>query len=241
MCIPAMKDIALSTTHLSKHFASNKAVNRVSLTIEKGEIYALVGPNGSGKTTLIKLIVGLLEKTSGSVHIGGIDTASELQKARRLVGYVSDDPRSYGYLTGYEYLVFSGTLHGLLKRQIEKRVRELEGIFPIKHLLPQTMMNYSRGTMQKVALLSALIHEPQVLLIDEPIVGLDPASIDILGALLKTFAAGGGSVLMATHILQFAEDYADRAGIMHEGSIISEFSDSRMKRIQKHFKDILGY
>ncbi len=226
---------AIHTEGLSKHFGSVRAVDRVNLKIPQGEIYALVGPNGSGKTTLMKLLVGLLAPTHGRAFIHQQDVSGDPEVVNRLFGYVSDDPRSYEYLTGYEFLVFHGRLHGMGEQVISTRIGELANTFHTGDLLSTQMAQYSRGTMQKVAVLAALLPQPRVLFIDEPIVGLDPQSIEALGELMRSVSRDGGTVFFSTHILQFAQKYATQVGIMHRGSIIKELGRKQARSLVKHF------
>jgi len=203
------------------------AVDNVNLSVNEGELYALIGPNGAGKTTLIKLLVGLLIPTAGSAAIAGFDVASWPLSAKKEIGYVPDDPSAYDYLTGLEFLMLTGRLRGMKEGEVKKRIEALMPLFPIADVVPTPMAQYSRGNKQKVAVLAALMTKPKILLIDEPIVGLDPASIDILGETLVKYARKGNTVFFVTHILPFAQKYARRVGIMKDGAITKETIVSR--------------
>ncbi|MEK7534669.1 MAG: ABC transporter ATP-binding protein [Patescibacteria group bacterium] len=226
---------AIKTINLSKQFDHIKAVNSVNLEIQTPQVYALIGPNGSGKTTLIKLLVGLLRPTHGSVSIFGHDILQEGEKAKEMFGYISDDPSPYDYLSGIEFLTLTGKLRRLPSSVIHDRISELLSLFPIQDIVYQRMGLYSRGNRQKLAFLAAFIAQPRLLIIDEPIVGLDPTSIDIFGKALKTFARNGGTVFFATHILSFAKRYADRVGIMHAGRIAREENISLRVSLDKWY------
>ena len=214
--------LAIKITGLSKDFDSFKAVKNVNLQVEKKEIYALVGPNGAGKTTLIKMLVGLLLPTTGQIEIGGIDILKSPEAAKAKIGYVSDDPIAYPFLTGEEFIILTARLRGMTKEIIFEKLQWLKEIFPIGEIFFQPIVNYSRGNREKIAFLSALIASPEILIIDEPIVGLDPQSIEIFGRELKKFTQNGGTVFFATHILPFAQKYATKAAIINQGEIVWE-------------------
>ena len=231
---------AICIKGISKSFGQCHAVSDVNISINEGKIYALIGPNGSGKTTLIKMITGLLIPDSGKVTIYDYDIQKEPEMAKTKFGYIADDPSVYEYLTGIEFLSLTGSLRGLHHHEIHDYIDELSGIFPIKDILYQPMVQYSRGNKQKVAFLSALLAKPKILIIDEPIVGLNPTSISTFGKTLSKFAKKGGSVFMATHILSFAQDYATRVGVMQNGKIVDERQIKSSTRLEELYNlDIL--
>lgn len=225
----------IETQNLSRDFDAVKAVKEVNLKINAGDIYALIGPNGAGKTTLIKMLVGLLKPTFGKIVIYGQEMSKNPIEAKGALGYLSDNPIVYDYLTGFEFLKMTGALRGMKEKEINSRTNELKDIFPLKEILWQRMGSYSRGNRQKTAFLAALIAKPEVLIIDEPIAGLDPSSITIFGDTLKKFAKEGGSVFLATHILSFGQTYATRVGLMSSGKILKETSvtDHNLEDIYK--------
>ncbi|OGG04847.1 hypothetical protein A2Z33_06090 [Candidatus Gottesmanbacteria bacterium RBG_16_52_11] len=210
--------------NLTKTFGTFIAVDSVNLSVGKGERYALIGPNGAGKTTLLKMLVGLLLPGSGNAAICGHDIVREPLAAKKHFGYVSDDPSAYDYLTGSEFLTMTGRLRGLAGAELDKRIARLVPLFPISGILRQSMTRYSRGNKQKIAFLASMLAEPELLIIDEPIVGLDSASIDTMGKTLVDYAARGNTVLFVTHILDFAQKFAGRVGVMHMGRITKELS-----------------
>jgi ABC-2 type transport system ATP-binding protein len=214
--------VAIATKNLTKRFGTFTAVDAVNLTVAEGEVYALIGPNGAGKTTLIKMLVGLLIPTGGSATISGSDIMRRPLSAKKEIGYVPDDPSAYDYLTGLEFLMLTGRLRGMKETEVKKRIDEMMPLFPIADIVPTPIAQYSRGNKQKVAILAALMTKPKTLIIDEPIVGLDPASIDMLGAMLVKYAREGHTVFFVTHILSFAQKYAQRVGVMKEGTIKKE-------------------
>lgn len=226
----------IMTHALSKSFGATHAVRSVSLQVKKGEIYALVGPNGAGKSTFIKLLVGLLDATSGKAEINGYSIATEPEAAKDQFGYISDDPTSYEYLSGREFLELTGNLRRMRSEEVKHRIHELLSLFPLQTVIDMPMGQYSRGNRQKVAFLAALMAKPSVLIIDEPIVGLDMASIDTFGKTIAQFAKDGGSVFLATHILTFADAIAHRVGVMEEGKIVKEASLSSRTSITSLYK-----
>lgn len=217
-----MTHLILQTENLGKNYGPKSAVTAVNLALSAGEIYALIGPNGAGKTTLLKMIVGLLSPSSGQAVISGHNIVSSAVEAKRTLGYVSDNPVVYDYLTGLEFLHLTGSLRALKPEAVQQRLEEILDLFPLTEILNQKMGSYSRGNRQKIAFLAAILAKPRLLVIDEPIAGLDPTSITTFGTTLKHFAAGGGTVLIATHILSFAQLYADRVGVMNDGKLIRE-------------------
>jgi ABC-2 type transport system ATP-binding protein len=232
-----MESAAIETEGLTRDYGKVRAVDNVNIKIKAGEIYALIGPNGAGKTTLIKMLVGLLRPTRGVAKICGFDINKESMGAKRSFGYVPDNPLVYDYLTGYEFLNMTGALRGVKEQEIKKRVSELTDIFPLKDILFQKMGTYSRGNRQKTAFLASIISKPEVLLIDEPISGLDPTSITAFGETLKKYVKDGGAVFLATHILSFGQKYADRVGAMDNGKIKKETPVNAEHNLEKIYKE----
>jgi ABC-2 type transport system ATP-binding protein len=215
----------LVTQSVTKRFGSARTipvVSDISISVDNGEVYALVGPNGAGKTTLLKMIVGLLRPTSGTIVICGINSLEHPMEVKTHFGYVPDEPSGYDFLSGMEFLIFTGKVRGMDSASLQARIRHLENIFPLGDTLSQPISEYSRGVKQKVLVLAALLTNPDILIIDEPIVGLDPPSIKILGNLFRTYAQSGHSVIFVTHILDFALRYATKAGVMKSGKLIRE-------------------
>jgi ABC-2 type transport system ATP-binding protein len=222
---------AIITHGLTKRFDTFTAVNSVNLSVKEGDLYALIGANGAGKTTLLKLLVGLLLPTAGTASIFGHDITRDPLAAKQHFGYVSDDPSAYDFLTGKEFLILTGRLRGMDGSALRDRIAELSDLFPIRDILSRPMTQYSRGNKQKVAFLASILTKPKLLIIDEPIVGLDSASIDIMGNALKTYTAEGNTVFIVTHILSFAQKYARQVGIMKEGKIIKEVPVTKTKSL----------
>lgn len=213
---------ALQVSHLSKFFGSKKVLSDIDLTLYPGDIYALVGPNGSGKTTLVKNIVGLLTPEAGSVTLNGFDIARDPLAAKTQFGYVPDGPGGFEFLTGREFLYFAATLKRLSQKQRAVELKKLLPLFPLAEVLDLPMQTYSRGNLQKVAFLASLLGRPPLLIIDEPVVGLDPASTETFGRILKDYAKAGHTVFFVTHILSFAQSYAHRFGLLDLGRLVHE-------------------
>ncbi len=210
--------LRLSLRNVCKTFDSLEAVRDMTLSIEPGEIFALIGPNGSGKTTTVKMIAGLYAPTSGAIEIEGKSIRTSPQEAKRAFGYIPDEPFVYERMSGREFLHLVGVLYDMPKGARDARIAELVPIFP--HVpIDDFVDHYSRGNKQKLSILAALLHEPKLLLVDEPIVGLDPESIVRVKSLFSDFASRGGTVFVCTHTLSFAESIADRVGILENGAL----------------------
>jgi ABC-2 type transport system ATP-binding protein len=212
----------LSLEGLTKHFAQRRALDGLSLSVGPGEIYGLIGPNGSGKTTTVKLATGLYRPTAGRVRIAGIDLQREPERAKRLLGYVPDEPFAYERLSGREFLHLVGELWGVAAAARTRTMDELAAVFQVGAILDTDVDTYSRGNRQKLSLIAALLHAPRLLVIDEPIVGLDPESALRTRDLLLRYAAGGGGILLCTHTLSFAEAVCRRVGLLRDGRLVAE-------------------
>ncbi|MBX7105694.1 MAG: ABC transporter ATP-binding protein [Gemmataceae bacterium] len=205
---------------VTKRYGTKLAVDRLSLTIPAGELFAFLGPNGAGKTTTIKMLCGLLFPTSGTVRVGGFDLATHGDDARRLIAFVPDTPYLYEKLTGREFLRFIGDLYGLdPARRLQKEDEVIE-LFRLGEFVDDLTERYSHGMRQRTVFAAALLHEPKVLIVDEPTVGLDPKSIRLLKDLLRKQARGGTTVFLSTHSLDIAQELADRIGIIDRGKVV---------------------
>ncbi len=207
--------------HLVKKFGDLTAVNDVSLSIKRGEFFAMLGPNAAGKTTTIKLLAGLIKPTSGCSRICGFDIQSQPLEARQRFAYVPDFPFLYDKLTAWEFFRFTGQLFHLDATRIEKNAQELVARFHLGEYADRALEGLSHGTRQRVAIVSALLHDPEVFVIDEPMVGLDPQHARIVKDVLKERSLAGMTVLVSTHQLSIAEEMADRIGIIHGGKLIA--------------------
>jgi ABC-2 type transport system ATP-binding protein len=213
-------DAALDITSLSKRFGRVEAVRDLSLSVERGEIYAFLGPNGAGKTTTLRVAAGLLHPESGAVRICGHPVESDAMEFRRALGYVPDRPFLYGRLTAWEYLEFLARVHGLTRW--EGRAGDFLSLFHLADWRHQLIEGFSHGMRQKLVLTGALLHEPGLLLVDEPMVGLDPRSSRDVKGLFRDLAGSGMGILLSTHSLDVASELARRIGILHRGHLIAE-------------------
>ncbi len=206
---------------LVKRFGTLTAVHRLDLRVTPGEIFGFLGPNGAGKTTTVKLITGLLKPTEGSVRVAGFDVAAQTLAAKRVMGLVPDEPFVYPKLTGSEYLRFIGELYGVPLDVQKKRVPELLEMFELGVWGGELLESYSHGMRQKLVIAGILLHEPKVLILDEPMVGLDPKSARMVKDILKQLRLRGTAIFMCTHVLEIAEKLCDRIGIMIGGKLVA--------------------
>lgn len=204
---------------VTRTYGTKTAVDGLDLHIRRGELFACLGHNGAGKTTTIKMMVGLLQPTAGTIEIAGFDVVTETREASLCSGYVPDEPYLYDKLSGREFLQFVGEMYGLPRdiasRSIDKQVND----FGLGGFVDQLAESYSHGMKQRLVFASALLHDPELLIVDEPMVGLDPRSMRLVKDLLKTRVRNGGTVFMSTHTLAVAEEIADRIGVMSQGKI----------------------
>ena len=215
------RPIALALRGVSKRF-DRPAVDALDLTVYGGEFYALVGPNGAGKTTTLRMVVGLLRPDAGSICIGGIDALVDSVAAKQMTAWLSDEPMIYEKLTPYEYLEFVAGLWRIEPAAAEARARELIGWLGLEPYAHERCEGFSKGMRQKVALAGALVHDPKLIILDEPLTGLDAGTARQVKNVLRERVRAGGTVIMTTHILEVAERMADRVGIIAGGRLIAE-------------------
>jgi ABC-2 type transport system ATP-binding protein len=215
---------------LTKKFGDLVAVNDVSLTIGRGEFFAMLGPNAAGKTTAIKLMTGLIKPTSGTARICGFDVQAQPLEARKRLAYVPDFPFLYDKLTAWEFFRFTGEIFRLDAARIEHNARELVERFHLAEYSDRPLESLSHGTRQRIAIVSALLHDPEVFVIDEPMVGLDPQHARVVKDVLKERSLAGMTVLVSTHQLSIAEEIADRIGIIHSGKFIAVGTRDELRR-----------
>jgi ABC-2 type transport system ATP-binding protein len=206
---------------LTKRYGSFTAVDGIDLVVPKGELFGFLGPNGAGKTTTFRMIAGILAPTSGTVEIGGIDLLRHPLEAKQRLGFIPDRPFVYDKLTGREFLRFAAALYGQQGLAVEKRIIELLELFELSRWKDELTESYSHGMRQKLIISGALVHRPDVIVVDEPMVGLDPKSARLLKHLFRQFVDRGGTVLMSTHTLEVAEAMCDRIAIIHGGKIVA--------------------
>jgi ABC-2 type transport system ATP-binding protein len=204
---------------LTKKYGSFTAVNGIDLTVPRGELFGFLGPNGAGKTTSLRMIAGILQPTAGTVRIGGIDMARDPVAAKSALGFIPDRPFIYEKLTGAEFLRFVAGLYDQRGAEVEHRARELMALFDLEAWRDELVESYSHGMRQKLIIASAFVHRPDVIVVDEPHVGLDPKSIRILRELLREYVNRGHTIMMSTHTLEVAEQMCDRIAIIVNGEI----------------------
>jgi ABC-2 type transport system ATP-binding protein len=216
-----MEPAMIEFTNVIKKFGDLVAVNNLSLTIPRGEFFAMLGPNAAGKTTTLKILAGLMKPTSGAARICGFDVQTQPLEARRKIAYVPDFPFLYDKLTAWEFFRFTGQLFQMSDAKIEADAQELIARFHLADFVNRPLESLSHGTRQRVAIVSALLHEPEVFVIDEPMVGLDPQHARVVKDVLKERSRAGVTVLVSTHQLSVAEEMADRIGIIHGGRLVA--------------------
>ena len=214
---------------LIKEFGDLRAVDDISLLVPAGEFFVVLGPNAAGKTTTIKIMAGLMKPTRGSVRICGFDIGSDPLEARRRLAYVPDFPFLYDKLTPAEFFRFTGKLFGMKDSEMEAEAERLAMRFHLGEFLAKSIESLSHGTRQRVAIVSALMHSPEVVVLDEPMVGLDPQHARVLKDILREQAEAGVTVFVSTHQLSVAEEMADRIGIMHQGRLVAVGSHDELQ------------
>ncbi len=223
----------IDTQNLVKKYGDKLAVNNVSFSVQGGEVFGFLGPNGAGKTTTIKVIVGLLQPTSGKVTVGGYDIQAQPLPAKAASGYVPDTPNLYAKLSGRELLRFVGELYNLDPQLASQRAEELLRVLDLAEAADNTIDSYSHGMQQKASLAAALMHDPKVLVLDEPTVGLDPKSARLIKDLLRQMAERGAAVFLSTHILEIAERMCDRIGIINKGELVAVGTMAELRSLGK--------
>jgi ABC-2 type transport system ATP-binding protein len=212
---------ALEIRGLTKHF-DRPAVDGLDLAVRAGEFYALLGPNGAGKTTTLRMVVGLLRPDAGSISVLGHDALADPVAAKQVMAWISDEPMIYDKLTPFEYLEFVAGLWGIEASVAEERANDLLGWLGLQDNAHQRCEGFSKGMRQKVALAGALVHDPRLIILDEPLTGLDAASARQVKTVLRERVSAGGAVIMTTHILEVAERMADRIGVIAGGRLIAQ-------------------
>src|SRR5512142_1682206 len=228
-----MPENLIEARNLTKRYGDKVAVDNVGFNVYGGEVFGFLGPNGAGKTTTIKMIVGLLQPTSGTVKVAGYDLTAQPLQAKAISGYVPDTPNLYAKLTGRELLRFVGDLYNLDRKQVAQRTDELLRVLDLTSAADDTVDSYSHGMQQKASLAAALMHDPKVLVLDEPTVGLDPKSARLIKDILRQMAERGTAVFLSTHILEIAERMCDRIGIINEGRLIAAGTMEQLRTLDK--------
>ena len=213
---------AVVARDLVRVFGQKMAVNHLNLTVQRGEFFGFLGPNGAGKSTTIKMMVGLLRPTSGSVWVGGVDVWKHPLQARALMGVLPEFLNIYERLSGREFLVFAGHMYGVAEADIRKRSEELLQVLTLADDADKLIVDYSVGMRKKIALAAAIIHRPQVLFLDEPFEGIDPVSSHVIRDILHDATRHGTTVFFSSHILEVVQRLATRVGIIHNGVLVAD-------------------
>ncbi len=219
----------LKIEHLTKIYGAQKAVDDLSLHIRPGEIFGFIGHNGAGKSTTLKCAVGILQFDSGTVTINGTDLLSDPVKCKRDLAYIPDNPDLYEFMSGIKYLNFIGDVFGIPAEVRQERIRKYAGLFELTDDLAQPISAYSHGMKQKLALISAWLHDPKLILMDEPFVGLDPKASHLLKEMMRAHCDAGGAIFFSTHVLEVAERLCDKVAIIKQGRLIREGTMDEVK------------
>lgn len=218
---------------ITKKFGKYEAVSNLNLSIKKGELFGFLGPNGAGKTTTIKMLVGLIAPTRGAIEVSGKFIQKSPEEIKSIIGYIPDEPFLYEYLTGREFLYFTGHIFNMKSEELKERIAEYERIFEMSDWLDLPAAEYSHGMKQRVIISSCLIHNPQIIVIDEPMVGLDPKSAKIVKNIFCEKAKNGITIFLSTHTLSVAEEICTRIGIINKGKLIAEGTLDDLRRFFK--------
>jgi ABC-2 type transport system ATP-binding protein len=220
----------IQLSHLTKNFGDLVAVSDLSLEVGRGQFFAVLGPNAAGKTTLMRVLAGLLKPTSGTARVAGYDIQTDPLQARRRMAYVPDFPFLYEKLTPWEFFRFTGQIFQMSGARLEEAARELIPRFNLDEFARKPIDGLSHGTRQRVAIVAALLHDPEVFIIDEPMVGLDPQHARVVKDVLKEHTRRGCTVFLSTHQLSIAEEMADTVGIMHQGRLVAVGAPDELRR-----------
>lgn len=210
----------LKIEHLTKTYGEKKAVDDLSLHIHAGEIYGFIGHNGAGKTTTLKSVAGILQFDGGEILVDGLSVRTQPLECKKMIAYIPDNPDLYEYMTGIKYLNFIADIFGVSAQARQERVRKYADLFELTADLAQPIAAYSHGMKQKLAIISAWLHEPKLIIMDEPFVGLDPKAAHILKGMMRELCSAGGAIFFSTHVLEVAEKLCDKVAIIKGGKLI---------------------
>jgi ABC-2 type transport system ATP-binding protein len=224
---------AVKLENVSKSFGNIQAVKNLDMQIDAGTVFGFLGPNGSGKSTTMKMIMGLLKADSGRLNVYGIDVSRSPWEVKKIVGYVPESPRLYEFLTGLEYLDFIADVYGLTAETKKKRIEEYLNAFDLENRENEMISGYSHGMQQKIALIAALLHKPKLLIMDEPLSGLDPKSARIAKDLIHKLATEGVTTILSTHVLEIADAVCDKMAILYQGTKLAEGTPAQLRKESK--------
>ncbi|MCW4016083.1 MAG: ABC transporter ATP-binding protein [Candidatus Bathyarchaeota archaeon] len=227
------RKLAVSINNVSKSFGTVHAVKNLDLQIDAGTVFGFLGPNGSGKSTTMKMIMGLLKADSGHLNIYGINVTNNPWDVKKIVGYVPESPRLYDFLTGLEYLDFIADVYGLDASTKKTRINEFLAAFDLENRENEMISGYSHGMQQKIAIIAALLHKPKLLVLDEPLSGLDPKSAKIVKDLIHKLANEGITTILSTHVLEIADAVCDKVAILYQGRKLAEGTPSQLRKEAK--------
>ena len=210
----------LKIEHLTKTYGEKKAVDDLSLHIHAGEIYGFIGHNGAGKTTTLKSVAGILQFNGGEILVDGKSVRTQPLECKKMIAYIPDNPDLYEYMTGIKYLNFIADIFGVSAQARQERIRKYADLFELTADLAQPIAAYSHGMKQKLAIISAWLHEPKLIIMDEPFVGLDPKAAHILKGMMRELCSAGGAIFFSTHVLEVAEKLCDKVAIIKGGKLI---------------------
>ena len=219
----------LRIEHLTKTYGEKKAVDDLSLHIQKGEIYGFIGHNGAGKTTTIKACCGILDFDQGEIYVDGTSVKKEPLKCKQQIAYIPDNPDLYEFLSGIQYLNFIADMFRVPQAQRQERIHKYADLFELTSDLAQPVSAYSHGMKQKLAIISALIHDPKLVILDEPFVGLDPKASHLLKGIMREICDRGGAIFFSTHVLEVAEKLCDKVAIIKNGKLIKSGTMEEVK------------
>lgn len=214
----------LKIENLTKTYGNIKAVDNLTLEIRPGEIYGFIGHNGAGKTTAIKCCCGILQFDAGEIFVDGISVKENPLECKKRIAYIPDNPNLYEFMSGIRYLNFIADIYGVQKQEREERIKKYAELFSLKGDLAQPISAYSHGMKQKLAIISGLIHDPKLIIMDEPFVGLDPKASYMLKELMKEHCSRGGAIFFSTHVLEVAEKLCDKVAIIRKGRLVASGS-----------------
>ncbi|MBO4835011.1 MAG: ABC transporter ATP-binding protein [Lachnospiraceae bacterium] len=219
----------LRIEHLTKKYGDYAAVNDLSIHIQPGEIYGFIGHNGAGKTTTLKCVAGILNFEQGEITIGGFDNRKNALEAKKIMAYIPDNPDLYDYMTAVQYLNFIADIFGVSQQDRQARIKKYGDMFELTEKLAQPVSSYSHGMKQKLAVMGALIHDPKLILMDEPFVGLDPTAAFLLKQTMREICDNGGAIFFSTHVLEVAEKLCDKVAIIKAGQLIKSGTMDEVK------------
>ena len=228
-----MGNVAVELKNVTKRYEGILAVDHVNLTLSSGEIFGLLGPNGSGKSTTLKMLLGLVQPDEGSVTVLGMPVQQDPVAVKRMVGYVPEAPRLYEFLTGVEYLDFIGDVYGMQPEDKKSRINEYLKALQLEGREGDMINSYSEGMKQKIALISAFLHKPKLLIMDEPLNGLDQRSARIIKDFLQELKRQGVTAILSTHVLEIAQAMCDRIGIMYQGKLLALGNMNELRQLSK--------